>query len=360
VRTTLCGLAVSVFDAHAGPAGNGEPGTVIGRRHGAVLVRTGDGTIWVGHARRQPGERERFLKLPAVSALGADLGDVPESLVAPGDPDAGYREITYRRVGAVGVVSFDFYNGAMSTGQCRRLQRALRHAAAQDTSAVVLSGGEVFSNGIHLNVIDAAADPAGEAWRNINAIDDVCRAIIDCRQLVVAAVGGSAGAGGVMLALGADRVLLRDGVVLNPHYQNMGLFGSEYWTYVLPRRIGQQAALELTGDCLPIGASHAVTIGLADEAITGRRDEFDNAVMDYATRLARDSSRLLAAKQAARRGDEQRKPLLAYRIEELAEMSQDIFDDRHGFAAARHAFVHHQPAPLRSESARISLSSRAS
>ena len=56
VRTTLCGLAVSVFDAHAGPApADGEPGTVIGRRHGAVLVRTGDGTIWVGHARRQPG-----------------------------------------------------------------------------------------------------------------------------------------------------------------------------------------------------------------------------------------------------------------------------------------------------------------
>ena len=140
------------------------------------------------------------------------------------------------------MVSFDFYNGAMSTGQCRRLTAALRHAAAQDTSVLVVSGGEIFSNGIHLNVIEAAADPAGEAWRNINAIDDVCRAIIDCPQLVVAAVGGNAGAGGVMLALGADRVLLRDAVVLNPHYQTMGLYGSEYWTYVLPRRIGRQAA----------------------------------------------------------------------------------------------------------------------
>ena len=26
-------------------------------------------------------------------------------------------------------------------------------------------------------------------------------------------------------------------------------------------------------------------------------------------------------------------------------MSRDIFDDRHGFAAARHAFVTKQPAP---------------
>ena len=52
VRTTLCGLPVSVFDAHRGSAAAGEPGTVVARRHGAVLVRTGDGAIWVGHARR--------------------------------------------------------------------------------------------------------------------------------------------------------------------------------------------------------------------------------------------------------------------------------------------------------------------
>ena len=41
----------------------------------------------------------------------------------------------------------------------------------------------------------------------------------------------------------------------------------------------------------------------------------------------------------ARAADEQRKPLDAYRAEELAEMSRDIFDDRRGFTAARYAFV---------------------
>ena len=360
VRTILCGLPVSIFDAHPGPAGTGEPGTVIARRHGAVLVRTGDGAIWVGHARRVPGDGERFLKLPAVSVLGRELGDVPESLLPLEDPGVGYREIAYRRAGDVGVLSFDFYNGAMSTGQCRRLTLALRHAAAQDTKVLVVSGGEVFSNGIHLNVIEAAADPAAEAWRNINAIDDVCREIIDCPQLLVAAVGGNAGAGGVMLALGADRVLLREGVVLNPHYGTMGLYGSEYWTYVLPRRIGEQAAQELTDRCLPIGVSDAIGIGLADIAFPGRPDEFEDAVMEHAARLARDSAGLLATKQAARRADEERRPLLAYRVEELAEMSRDIFDDRNGFTAARRAFVHHQPAPLRlppSETSRYSLAS---
>ena len=37
----------------------------------------------------------------------------------------------------VGVLSFDFYNGAMSTDQCRRLAAAFRHATAQDTRVLV-------------------------------------------------------------------------------------------------------------------------------------------------------------------------------------------------------------------------------
>ena len=57
-------------------------------------------------------------------------------------------------------------------------------------------------------------------------------------KLVVAALQGNAGAGGVILALAADQVWARPGVVLNPHYQGMsGLYGSEYWTYLLPKRV---------------------------------------------------------------------------------------------------------------------------
>src|SRR5262245_66658140 len=115
----------------------------------------------------------------------------------------------------------------MSTSQCRRLAAAVRVAAERPTRVLVITGGDVFSNGIDLNVIHAAPSPALEAWRNINAIDDVCRQIVtSTNQLVVMSVGGNAGAGGVMLALGADHVLARDGVVLNPTYETLGLYGS--------------------------------------------------------------------------------------------------------------------------------------
>ena len=243
------------------------------------------------------------------------------------------------------MLRFAFYNGAMSTGQCERLAAALRVAAAEDTRVLVLRGGEVgevFANGIHLHVIEAAARPEVEAWRNIQAIDDVCREIITCTgQLVVASVGGNAGAGGVMLALGADRVLARAGVVLNPHYQTMGLYGSEYWSYVLPRRVGAHRAESLVGRCEPVAAEEAVRIGLVDEALAGPPAAFEEAVLEYATRLATraDYASLLERKRAARAADERRRPLESYRAEELALMRLDIFDDRRGFAAARHAFV---------------------
>ncbi|RSN06455.1 formyl transferase [Nonomuraea sp. WAC 01424] len=330
-RARLCDLPVRVFDVHHGPDLAGVPGAGGGRREGAVLVHTGQGTVWVGHLRL---EEEGALKLPAAMVLGERVAGVGER--------AGYSEITYDRGEEVGVVSFDFYNGAMSTDQCRRLAAALRYAAAQDTRVLVVRGGEVFSNGIHLNVIEAARHPELEAWMNINAINAVCREIVGCTsQLVVTSIAGNAGAGGVMMGLGADRVIVREPVVLNPHYRTMGLFGSEYWTYVLPRRVGAERAAALTGRALPIGAAEAVELGLADRVAGGSRQEFERRVLDFAQRLAGDASYdgLLAARRPAREADERRKPLDAYRAEELAEMSRDMFDDRAGFREARRAFV---------------------
>ena len=108
-------------------------------------------------------------------------------------------------------------------------------------------------------------------------------------HFVIAGLRGNAGAGGAMLALAADHIYARSGVVLNPHYRSMGgLFGSEYWTYTLPRRVGQKRALELTTSCRPIGTRVAREIGYLDDAFGEDTGAFEAELRERARRLARD------------------------------------------------------------------------
>ena len=166
----------------------------------------------------------------------------------------------------------------MSTEQCRRLHEAYLFARSRrQTKVIALMGGsDFFSNGIHLNVIEAADDPAAESWSNLRAIDDLVREIIETdSHVVLSALGGDAAAGGVPFALAADHVVAREDVVLNPYYRHMGgLYGSEYWTYLLPRRVGAELTARLTGPPFtPVGTRQAVEIGLLDAAFGDTLDE---------------------------------------------------------------------------------------
>lgn len=282
----------------------------------------------------------RACKLPALQTLargdyGVDVAALPEATCSP------YSDIRYRREGDIGYLTFDFYNGAMSTRQCGRLLSALREATTQDTKVLVLRGGpEFFSNGIHLNVIEAADQPALEAWLNIAAINAVCRAILTTTgQVVIAAFEANAGAGGVMLPLGADVVVARPGIVLNPHYATMGLSGSELHTYTLPRRVGDATARRLTTDCGPIDAETALAIGLLDRIGPAGKADFDLWLADLARAELETHEQTLDTKRKTLAADGAFKPLSAYEAEELEAMAFDMFADRHGFAHKRHRFV---------------------
>jgi putative two-component system hydrogenase maturation factor HypX/HoxX len=245
------------------------------------------------------------------------------------------------------VLHFPFYNGAMSTAQCERLTAAYDRARRRPTRVIVLAGGTDFwSNGIHLNVIEASAQAAEESWRNINAIDDLALAILTTdTHLTVAALQGNAGAGGVFLALAADRVVARSGVVLNPHYKGMGnLYGSEYWTYLLPRRVGADGAQRITEARLPLGTSAARAMGLIDDAFGRNPATFLTEAVRQAHDLAGPGFEgRLADKQARRAADEAAKPLAAYRAEELERMRLNFFGFDPSYHVARYNFVRKVP-----------------
>ncbi len=327
----------------------GQPGAIIARRAGAICRATADGAVWIPQLRRRPlpGGPPTF-KLPAALVLGQSLARVPE-IPAPLTTSPGrrtYQEISYRESAGVGYLEFSFPGGAMSTDQCRRLLAAYRHAQARPVRVIVLGGPrDFFSNGIHLNVIEAAADPAEESWRNINAIDDLVEAILTTTdRLTVAAVAGNAAAGGLMLALAADEVWCRAGAVLNPHYRLMGLHGSEYWTYTLPRRVGDEEAVRLTEACLPVSSASALRSGLVDRVITGDVAEYRARVATLAEQAARSASYAgrVAAKAERLTAAEKQRPLSSYRDTELAIMSRNFRDPAEPYAGLRRAFVSKQ------------------
>jgi putative two-component system hydrogenase maturation factor HypX/HoxX len=347
VADELFGEPCHLYDAHAESSiRGGPPGAIIVRRETALLRATADGAVWIGHVRRHA----HGIKLPAALAFAEQAAAVPELPLENwwAAKDDTWQDIAYREEGGVGYLQFDFYNGAMGTRQCRRLLEAYRWALTRPTRVVVLAGGEDFwSNGIHLNLIEAAESPADESWANINAMNDLAEAVIRTEShLTVAALRGNTGAGGCFLARAADRLWLRDGVLLNPHYKNMGnLYGSEYWTYLLPPRVGEEGARALMRNRLPLTAQAAVECGFADARFAGGREAFVAEVAQRAQELAHaaDFHQRLDAKKMRRIADEAAKPLAQYREEELAQMRRNFYGFDPSYHVARYRFVRKSP-----------------
>ena len=357
-----------LFDAHAASARVVErfihrpPGELLARRGPAVLRRTTDGAVWIGHVRpNDVGAADTngagVLKLATTRVFSKQAADLPELSVPLMRDDDEWDELRYREFGPdgarVGWLDFEFHNGAMSERQCLRLRDALRWVRARSTQVLVLAGGQdFFSNGIHLHDIEAAqrveGDSAADAsWRNINAINDATLELLTLTdRITVAALHGNAGAGGCFLALAADLVWAHAGVVLNPHYKNMGnLYGSEYWTYSLPQRMGEAASRALMQERQPLIAPEATRIGFLDDCFGSDGTAFGTQVLERCRTMAGapDLAQRLHAKQTRREQDEMHKPLARYRDEELARMQRNFCGFDHSYHVARHHFVYRKP-----------------
>ncbi len=343
VLDDIGGREVRLFNAWAEPELKGDAGTLLARCHGALCRATVDGAVWIGHL-KEMGERP--FKRRATAVLGEAVSSLPE-LELDTDPETGRGPIRYREVGLVGILDFDFYNGAMSTEDCRALLAAYQQATQRPTRVIVLAGGSDFwSNGMDLNAIEAADSPPDESWDNIRAIDEIAEAVIrTTSHLTVSAIGGNAAAGGVFLALAADEVWARAGVVLNPHYKNMGnLYGSEYWTYLLPRRVGEDGIEAVMGHRLPMLVAEAESLKLIDRVGPGNRADFDQFVQTEAQSLAgADFEARLKTKAERRAQDESERPLHAYRDAELERMRMNFYGFDPSYHVARFRLVRRSP-----------------
>ncbi len=342
---TLRGREFYLYNAFEEEKLRGKAGEIIARRDEALCIATRDGAVWITHMRTKD---KNSIKLPASQVI-KDKNILKIDIYPWEKVDfKTYREITYEEENSVGYLYFNFYNGAMSTRQCESLLKAFRYARGRPVKAIVLMGQEdFFSNGMNLNTIENSPSPPDESWRNINAMDDLCEEILRTTdKLTVAGMQGNAGAGGVFLALTCDLVFAREGVVLNPHYKNIGnLYGSEFWTYTLPKRVGKEKAREVMENRMPLSAKRAKDIGLIDDCFGKTPGEFRKLLKGRLEPFIQSPEFVLFLKEKREKRvlDEKVKPLAEYRKEELERMKLNFYGFDTSYHIARYYFVHRVP-----------------
>lgn len=332
-----------LFNAKADSTIGGQSGNIIGRNDSAILFACNGGSVCINHLKKRKSET-LSMKLPAHLALGEKFFSINKL----NEATRSKNDIFFEVENEVVYLRFDFYNGAMSAEQCKKLMEVFKEIKKLPQRVIVLFGGNDFwSNGIHLNVIEASERPAEESLNNINAINDLAREIILTNdKIIISALRGNCAAGGVFLALAADFIWARSGVILNPHYKNMGnLYGSEYWTYQSARRKANLNLEKIMRKRLPIGTDEARRENLINDFFGEDVLSFEYEVKERAKKVARDNQldAMILQKKNEREKLEKIKPLEDYREEEIERMKLNFFGFDSSYHVARYNFVHRVP-----------------
>lgn len=158
----------------------------------------------------------------------------------------------------------------------RELHEAVRAASGDDSvRAIVLTGsGKHFCPGMDgehaMAMVDAiahGAPPAEPYDGNLRHLHAATLALHRCSKPVIAALNGSAAAGGLDLALACDCRLATGAAMFAQSYAKLALPPLNGSAWLLPRAVGYSRALRmlLTGE--RIGAQEALAAGLIDEIV---------------------------------------------------------------------------------------------
>ncbi len=312
------------------------PKSILAKRDGAICLKTIDGAVWITHLM----EPERF-KLPATYVLKSRLQGVKEERL-PLIFDESYKtfyEISAKRDGNIAYLKFNFLNGAIRPSQAIELKYAIEYLAEEFEVIVLMGGDEFFSNGIDLNTLEDSKKQGEDGWSSINAINNLVETILLSERLFITSFHQNSGAGGFFLGLASDLVVARDGVVFNPHYKTLGLFGSEFHSYTLPNRVGKKLADEILDLALPLGAREGKKIGLVDEVF--EYENYFEALEQFIESIANDDEKMFdILDRKVERIEKDFDKIMEAKSAELERIYPQFWDKDSQFHTLRREFVY--------------------
>lgn len=209
-----------------------------------------------------------------------------------GDEMAGVRR---EREGAVGILTLDdpATLNAMTPLLLGDLARAIGEMTADPgVRCLVLTGaGRGFCSGQNLKAGDVF--PEGVLEGVMTHYWPAFRAIRECRVPVVVAVNGVAAGGGCSLALAGDMIVAARSASFIQVFSRIALVPDLGSTWLLPRLVGRQRALDMMLLNEPLSAERARDWGIVREVFDD--GELRKGAMALATRLAEGPTRTLAA-----------------------------------------------------------------
>ena len=337
VKDEILGVECYLFSAFIEDTLSGKPKEILAKRDGAICIGTIDGAIWIS----QIQELDSF-KLPATYVLKDKIKGIEEKRIplVIEDERKSFYELRVQRKDEIAYLYFNFHNGAMTSTQCIKLKYAIEYLKEECKVLVLMGADDFFSNGIHLNILEDSKKQGEDGWSNINAMNEAVKAVLLCDEIItVASFNKNSGAGGVFLGLACDYAISSENTIFNPHYKTLGLSGSEYHTFILPKRVGQTKSKELLENCLPINANYAKKINMIDEVYPF--EDYQEKLEIFCENLLKNEDTFEEFIDRKKDFLEQELPLMEEcKEKELQIMYDEFWEKSSSFHTLRYDFVH--------------------
>ena len=255
-------------------------------------------------------------------------------------------EVLVARKGAVGVLTLNDpqSHNAMTPDLLGALAKAVASVSGEaGIRALVLTGaGRGFCSGQNLKAFqtlgsDIVSGVMTHYWPAI-------RALRECAVPVVVAVNGVAAGGGCSLAMAGDIILAARSAKFIQVFSRIGLVPDLGSTWLLPRLVGRQRALEMMLLNEPIPAATAKEWGMVRDVLDD--DKLLDAAVALAARLAEGPTKALIATR--RLLDESELATFAAQFRREIEVQAEIRISADALEG-RKAFVEKRPARFTGE-----------